>query len=62
MSDLKIIDELLCVMKRPDQSWSDLENSYNITQIAMARLREAWNSKEMAMVTTGIANYFRDGK
>jgi len=44
MTDLKIIDELIILMKKPDQSWVEFEYSYNITQEAMARLRNAYLS------------------
>lgn len=58
MDDLKLIDELLVLMKRPDQSWEEFENSYNITQEAMARLRNAYLSGEMEWITASLAIYF----
>lgn len=58
MDDLKLIDELLVLMKRPDQSWEEFENSYNITQEAMARLRNAYLSGEMERITASLAIYF----
>lgn len=58
MTDLKIIDELIILMKKPDQSWGEFENSYNITQEAMARLRNAYLSGEMEWITASLAIYF----
>ena len=62
MTDLKIIDELLIIMKKPDQSWGEFENSYNITQEAMTRLRNAYLSGEMECITASLAIYFDKGK
>jgi len=58
MTDLKIIDELIILMKKPDQSWVEFENSYNITQEAMDRLRNAYLSGEMEHITASLAIYF----
>lgn len=58
MTDLKIIDELIILMKKPDQSWQEFENSYNITQKAMIRLRTAYLTGEMDQITASLAIYF----
>ena len=58
MTDLKIIDELIILMKKPDQSWQEFENSYNITQKAMMRLRNAYLTGEMDQITASLAIYF----
>ena len=62
MTDLKIIDKLIILMKKPDQSWGEFENSYNITQEAMARLRNAYLSGEIECITASLAIYFDKGK
>ena len=58
MTDLKIIDELIILMKKPDQSWQEFENSYNITKKAITRLRTAYLSGEMDCITASLAIYF----
>lgn len=57
-SDLKLIDELLCDLKAPGESWADVERKTSITRYAMARLRKAHASGEMPVITLGLANYF----
>lgn len=58
MSDLEIIDSLIMLMKKPDQSWEEFENSYNATQDAITRLRNAYLSGEMEWITASLAIYF----
>lgn len=58
-TDLKIIDELLCMMIERG-TWADLERKYNITETAMQRLREAWASGEMSEITLSLSNYFEE--
>lgn len=59
MTDLKIIDELLClIMVSKDWNPGELEQSYYITRTAMDRLRSAWKSGEMESLTVVLANYF----
>lgn len=60
-SDLKLIDELLCDMKgmHTGTSWEDIEEFSSVTRRAMRRLREAYSSGEMTVITLGLANYFR---
>ena len=58
LDDLKIIDELLCTMKGFDESWEHIENKYNITNLAMSRLRDAYFSGEMKSTTASLAIYF----
>lgn len=59
LSDLKIIDELLCMMLERG-TWADLERKYNITETAMQRLREAWENGEMPLITLSLSNYFEE--
>lgn len=58
IDDLKIIDELLCMMKGFDKSWEYVENKDNITHLAMSRLRDAYFSGEMKTITASLAIYF----
>jgi hypothetical protein len=59
MTDLKLIDELLCVVRqRNDLSWEEMERDSVVTREAMDRLRRAWRSGEMPVITLGLANYF----
>ncbi len=58
LDDLKIIDELLCMMKGFDESWEYIEGKYNITNLAMSRLRDAYFSGEMKSTTASLAVYF----
>lgn len=58
MDDLKIIDELLCMMKGFDKSWEYVENKDNITHLAVSRLRDAYFSGEMKNITASLAIYF----
>lgn len=63
MSDLKLIDELLCDLRAVyGLSWAEMESHSSITRAAMRRLREAWTSGEMPVITLGIANHFRATK
>lgn len=60
MTDLKLIDELLCSMRQLlGVSWADMERESSVTRDAMARLRAAWESGEMPVLTLGIAEHFR---
>lgn len=61
-TDLKLIDELLCDMHTLDMSWQDVEQSSSITRAAMARLRKAWFSGEMPVITHSLATYFEREK
>ena len=63
LTDLKIIDELLCDIKqRENLTWEQLEDHSNITRYAMGRLREAWCVKfEMDTITLGLSEYFNRG-
>jgi|GEM_PF-7020836 hypothetical protein len=58
LDDLKIIDELLCMMRGFDESWEHLEYKYNITNLAISRLRDAYFSGEMKSTTASLAIYF----
>lgn len=60
MTDLKIIDELLVDMKGPNGTFEDLENRFYVVREALARLRQAWLSKEMPIITLSLANYFKE--
>jgi len=39
--------------------WADLEQQTSVTRAAMARLRAAYASGEMPVITLGLAKYFR---
>lgn len=58
LDDLKIIDELLCMMRAFDESWEHIEHKYNITNLAVSRLRDAYFSGEMKSTTASLAIYF----
>lgn len=60
MTDLKIIDELLVLMKPPSMTWKQFHGQYNITATALDRLREAWNAGDMPWITASLADYFRE--
>jgi hypothetical protein len=68
-TDLKLIDELLCDLRERMRdrrcidpvSWEDVENDTSITRAAMARLRAAWKSGEMELITLSLAKYFDGG-
>ena len=65
MADLKMVDELLCLMKQQNNlTWAELERFTNTSHQAMQRLRQAWKNGEMEIITLGLANYFEetDGK
>lgn len=58
-SDLKLIDELLCDFRQREQlSWEEVESWSSITREAMARLRTAWRSGEMSIITLSLSKYF----
>ena len=59
-SDLKLIDELLVDMRATSQTYAELEVQSSVTRKAFARLRFAWKSGEMKVITLGLANYFRE--
>ena len=63
MTDLKLIDELLCAMKWRDHpvTWEQMEAQSSIVEAAMSRLRAAYRSGEMDVITLALAEYF-DGK
>lgn len=63
LSDLKIIDELLCDLKQHlNLRWEDLESYNNICNYSMNRLRIAWKNREIERITMGLAEYFRNEK
>ena len=57
LTDLQIIDELLLIMKGPSRSWADVEQDYDITRLAMRRLRQAWADGDVRSLTMGLAQY-----
>jgi len=62
-SDLKLIDELLCCIKRSTK-WEAMETGFvadggPAVRDAMARLRQAWANGEMALITLSLATYFK---
>lgn len=60
MTDLKLIDELLCdIVQQQKLSWMDMETHTSITREAMKRLRFAYKSGEMPIITLGLANHFK---
>lgn len=63
MNDLKIIDELLCAYRElNDRTWKEVEDDSNINKLAMSRLKQAWQSREMINgITTSLAQYFDNG-
>lgn len=58
MQDLYLLDTVLCLMLK-DSDWAELEQRYFGTQQAIKRLREAFESGEMKILTQSLANYFR---
>lgn len=59
MTDLKLIDELLCeIRSRNNLSWAELESWSNLTREAMNRIRVAYYSKERPAITLGLSKYF----
>jgi hypothetical protein len=61
MSDLKLLDELLCAyMRERDLQPTDLEGDKgdSLTRDVMKRLRKAWKSGEMTIITMTWARYF----
>ena len=60
MSDLKLIDELLCdIHHQQDISWPKMERyGSSVERKAIQRLREAWKNGEMPAITLSLANYF----
>lgn len=60
MTDLKLIDELL-VSLRDGRTWQEVERDSYIARQAITRLRQAWKSGEMPMITLSLADYF-EGK
>jgi hypothetical protein len=56
--DFKLIDELLVELRKPGQTWADLERQSSVTRAAFARLRQAWREGWMEFLTLGIAKYF----
>ena len=57
LTDLEIIDELLLIMKGANRSWADVEQDYDITRLAMRRLRQAWADGDVRSLTMGLAQY-----
>lgn len=63
MTDLKLIDELLCDLKQAAHcSWPDMEVYTSVTREAMHRLRTAYESDEMKVLTLGLAKHFAKTK
>lgn len=61
MTDLKFIDELLCEIRSiAGMSWYGMENYSNLTRRAMIRLREAYTSGQMPLITLSLADYFKE--
>jgi hypothetical protein len=61
ISDLDLIAGLLHMMVDHQKgSWQELEFRYNSTEKAMYRLRLAFESGEIQVITVSLANYFRD--
>lgn len=59
MSDLKLIDELLChILQSERLTWAGLEGHTSVTALAMLRLRAAYRCGEMPVITLGLADYF----
>lgn len=59
--DLKLIDSLLCLyVKGPFKSWEDIERDTNLVITCLERLRKAWESGEMKLITLSLANYFKE--
>jgi hypothetical protein len=59
MTDLKLIDELLILMKPATWDWNMFEDNHSsVVADAIARLREAWRSGEMPEITLSLARYF----
>lgn len=60
MTDLKLIDELLCDLKsETGKSWAEIEKHSSVTREAMQRLYDAWTMGEMQMITLSLAVYFQ---
>ena len=58
-SDLKLIDELLCVLKDSRRlTWVELEVESYAARQALTRLRRAWESNEMPLITLSLAKFF----
>jgi hypothetical protein len=58
--DLKLIDELLCDLRQADGlTWKEMETFSSINHKAMARLRHAWTTNQMPLITLSLADYFR---
>ena len=59
MDDLKLIDELLILMKPPDWTWERFEKEHSsVVAEALERLRNAWSTEEMPEITMSLATYF----
>lgn len=59
MDDLKLIDELLVLLRPSDMSWSEFECEHSfVVLVAMRRLRQAWAGGEMKLITGSISNHF----
>lgn len=61
MDSLKMIDELLCLLKQRDGlSWETMEEKgFLICRDAIAKLRQAWKDGEMDRITLSLAEYFK---
>lgn len=58
-SDLKLIDELIVDLRASrGTTLEELELYDSVGRAAIQRLREAWVSGEMPVITTSLATYF----
>ena len=61
LTDLKLIDELLCDIKSRDElTWAQMETQSSATAEAMVRLRQVWASGSLRVLTLSLAQYFSD--
>ena len=60
-SDLELIDELLVDLRTElNVSWDALERHSSVTYAAIRRLREAYASGEMSVISLGLARYLEE--
>lgn len=59
MSDLKLLDEVLCLYQlTTGKSWAEIESGTFIMGEALNRLRQSWQSDRMPLITASLADYF----
>ena len=60
MTDLKLMDELLCDLQQAldNRPWREMVRYSSTTSKAMKRLAEAYWSGEMKTITASLAMYF----